>query len=250
MKTIILGWSSPDALGAPKIIASVDATSMEQSKIMDAADRHEFPTGIKFIAQLGIMDQPLRQAQFISNEVAEFKQARHQQAVKLDAEQRENNRKEGDRVNRIATANKALTAAAAKRNKALADVAGQKTLLAAALPAKDKDDIAKKIVTLRSTAETAIKEFEVVLELANIIKNSKSAPEDVAAAVELIKSPAKALDVKNSVAAAADKAAADKAAADKAAADKAAADKAAADKAAADKAAADKAADANSSSPS
>jgi len=234
MKTIILGWTTPDAVGAPKIIASVEANSMEQCKIMDAADRHEFPEGIKFIAQLGIMDQPLRQAQFISDEVAQFKQTRHKQTLKLDAEQREKNRKDTERVNRIAAANKALNVAAAKRNKALADVNGQKVLLAAALPAKDKDAIAQKIVTLQATAETSIKEFEVVLELANIIKNPKSAPEDVVAAIELIKSPAKALEAKTNALSAAEKVAAEKVAAEKVAAEKVAAEKVAAEKVATD----------------
>lgn len=212
MKTIILGWTSPDAVGSAQIIASINASSVEQSEIMDAADRHEFPDGIKFVAQFGLIDQALRQAGFISDDVAKYKQTRHKQAVKLDAEQRERARKDTERTNRIGAANKALTTAAAKRNKAIADVAGQKNLLAAALPAKDKDAIAAKIVTLQSTAENAIKEFEVVLELANLIKNSQSAPEDVAAALELIKSPAKALEQKTKIAKALE-AAAEKAAA-------------------------------------
>jgi len=201
MKTIILGWTTKDPIGAPKIISSIEATAMEQAKIMDAADRHEFPSGIQFIAQYGLTDNALRQAQFISEEVAEFKQSRHQKALKLDAENRERIRKENEQVSRIGAANKALTAAAGKRNKALADVAAQRNLLGSALPAKEKDEIARKIVTLQASAETTIKEFEVVLELANIIKNSKSDPKDVAAALELIKSPAKALEAKAKAAA-------------------------------------------------
>lgn len=212
MKTIILGWTTRDPVGAPQLIAGIEADALEQAEIMDAADRHEFPKGIQFIAQYSLGDNALRQAQFISDEVAEYKQARHKKALKLEADDRARVRQENEQAARISAANKALTAAADKRNKALADVAAQKNLLSAALSGGEKEGITKKIGPLQQAAETAVKEFQVVLDLANLVKNPKSDPKDVAAAMELLKSPAAALKRQADAAAAAEKAAAEKAA--------------------------------------
>ena len=210
MKTLIVGYSDRSALSAAQIICGLESSVDEQAEILDQAQRlHKFPDGVLRLEQY-LIDEPIQTAIFISEETAKScqdREAARRKAEKAEAEKRAARQKaEAD----IITANKAFTAAAEKRNKAIAAVAAQKSILAN-LPGDEK--ALKKITELQPAADRAIAEFQTVLELRNLIKNPKSAPEDIAAAVKLLADPAKALDQKLKVEADT-KAAAEKAAAE------------------------------------
>lgn len=196
MKTLIVGYSDRNALSAAQIICGLESSVDEQAEILDNAQRlHEFPEGILRLEQY-VIDEPIQTAIFISEETAKACQdrdAERRKQEKAEAEKRAARQKaEAD----IITANKAFTTAAEKRNKAIAAVAAQKNILAN-VPGDAK--ALKKIEELQPAADRAIAEFQIVLDLRNIIKNPKSAPEDIAAAAKVIADPAKALDQKTKV---------------------------------------------------
>jgi len=194
MKTLIIGFSDRNALGEAKIVCGLEVSPADQAVVMDKALRlHEFPKGILRLEQY-VIDQPIDTAIFISEETAKACQNREADRRRVQKQEQEERAAREKLTSNIVLANKAFTAAAAKRNAAIAAVAAQKNILAN-VPGDEK--ALKKIEELQPTVDRATAEFQVVLELRNLIKNPKSTPEDVAAAVKLISDPAKALEAES-----------------------------------------------------
>lgn len=189
MKTIILATSDAEGRGALKVLATPDVDAQEQNKIMDAADRHEFPKGVQWIGQFQVGDQPVRQEAFVSDEVAELKQKAHARVLREHNKRVAENDDARARAENIRFANKTFNDHARQRNDALAAVAAQRNLLAANLSAADKEKAHEKIKELEPKAKAAQDVFNVVLAARNVVLNPKSAPEAVADALEILKSP-------------------------------------------------------------
>lgn len=197
MKTLIIGYSDRAGLSAAQIVCGLEVSALEQANLIDVARRMQaFPPGIQRLEQY-LIDQPIAAAIFISEETAKACQDREAARKKAEKEAQQKRAAQQKAEADVITANKTLTAAAKKRNAAIAAVAVQKANLANK-PGDDK--ILAKIKELQSAADASISEFQVVLELRNIIKDPKSKPEDVAAAVKLIADPSKALELKKQVA--------------------------------------------------
>lgn len=192
MKTIIIGYSDQHGFGEMKIVSGPEVSTLEQSAILDQADsRHIFPEGIKRLEMFGL-DQPLRLASFISDDVAKFKESGFQKTVASQKAQQEKNQKERESQNLIAISNKAVTLMARRRDHAIGAVAAQRTILATpGLPEKDKPALLAKVESLQKSADAAITEFKAMLDAREVVKNQKSKPEAIAKAKELIQSKLK-----------------------------------------------------------
>jgi hypothetical protein len=201
MKTILVGYTDRNALSAPEILCGPETPVAEQAKIMDSAKRlHEFPPQIARLEQY-VLGDPTDISIFISDETANACQgmdAERQKKAKADREQLAA-RQLGEA--NLVVANKAFTAAAQKRNKAIAEIAAQKNLLSAAIPDKDRAGVVAKIDKLQPAVDQANAEFKIVMAAREVIKNPKSEPAQTAAALEQIKNPAKALEAARSAAA-------------------------------------------------
>jgi hypothetical protein len=196
MKTIIVGYTDRAALSAPEIICGPETPAEEQAKVMESAVRlHEFPEHISRVEQY-LMGEPIQIAIFIDDATAaaaqdiDGKQRKAAEVERARLQERQNAQKS------LVVANKAFNSAASKRNSAIAAIAEQKNRLVSAIGEKDKSDILAKIAKLQPAADQATAEFNIVRELRDIVKNPKSSPDDIAAAMKLIADPAKALALK------------------------------------------------------
>lgn len=196
-KTLILGYPDSDRLGAPVVVAGTEVSVEAQEAILaDARERHEFPKDIKAVEQY-VLDRPIAVCTFISDKVKEYHQqsdAKRQTALKEAKAQAQavSNLEESKRA-----ANKAVTKAADKRNRAIAAQAAPENLLkTAGVPEGDKAKLIKQLESLKPLTAQASAEFDAVLSAANVIKNPKSTPEEITAAQAVIADPAKAVSSK------------------------------------------------------
>jgi hypothetical protein len=185
MKTLIIGYADTGALDGGKLIAGPGLTTEAQTEqiLADARDLHKFPEGIKRVEYFAV-DQPQDIAIFISAGVAETVQNQFQAKLKLQEAADLAKQAEADKNKFAAAADKLFREAAAKRNAAVGAVGAQRNILAAeTLPPKERDAVLKKIEALQPAADEAVKAFEAVLAARNVIRNPKSKPEDVEAAL-------------------------------------------------------------------
>lgn len=229
-KTIIVGYTDAAAQSAPEIICGPETPAADQARIMeDAKLRHKFPDEMARI-EIYALGDPFNTAIFINAQAALAAQNIDGVRKKQERDERARTQAQRKAEDAIITARKAVTAAATKRNQALAAVAAVKGKLQNAA-GKDQAPLQEKISKLQPLADQAIAEFKITLAAHDVIKNPKSTAEDFTTALIVIKDPAAEVKYQADLQAQAEKAAADKAAEEKAAADK----KAAEDKAAADK---------------
>jgi hypothetical protein len=192
MKTIIVGYADAAGVGPTKIVCGPDVPAAEQNKIMDAAESlDEFPDGIKCVQQIAIGDAPIRAAQWISPEVAEFKRDGRQRVLDLEKQARAKVAEQNRGLENMRFANQIFNDCAAKRNQAIGDVAAQNNLLkSTGLSDKDKSSILEKVKKLQPKADEAIALFNVVLEARKVVLNPESKPEAVTQALATLKNPA------------------------------------------------------------
>lgn len=228
MKTIIVGYTDREGLSAPEIICGPEVPPGDQAEGMSAAKRlHKFPSGIQRV-EMYALGEAVETAIFISDATATAVQNNDKRNRQLEREQRERNAVQSRAEANLIQANKVFTIFSQKRNNAIAAVAAQKNKLSAALSDKDRNAVVNKIAELQPLADRAILEFKTVLAARDVIKDKDSAPEDVAAAIEILKDPVKWTQKTLADAAAAEKALQEKTANEKAAAEKLAAEQLAA----------------------
>lgn len=193
-KLIIIGYADAAGRTEGKIIAGPGLTTNDQAEaIMEAArDRHEFPEGLARV-ELYPVDQPAEIHQFIDAEAAKFVQGNFQQKLRLQEEQAA--REEAQRASQknFTAAHNVFQAAAKARNEAVGALAVQTNLLAADLDAKGKAAVQAKVEKLQPLADAAVSAFQQVLAQFDIVRNPKSKPEDVTAALialGVVKAPA------------------------------------------------------------
>lgn len=180
MKLILLGYKDAAGVGG-EVIAS-DVTDAKRNEIFtDAKTRHVFPKGYARL-DLFVIEAPADTAIFIGEEAAKSAQsgfaAREAEAnrLRLKAQQ------ETKAVANLAAASKLLAAAAHKRNVAIAAVASLNDKLVG-VPEANKAPLLEKVAKARTEADTVTKDFNEVLTSVNALKNKKSTPEEVKAAL-------------------------------------------------------------------
>ncbi len=82
--TIILGYPDANRLGAATVVSGLNVSVDDQNLILsNAAELHEFPTGIKFLEQY-VLGRPIRAAGYISEEVKTYVQSNRQKQLRND----------------------------------------------------------------------------------------------------------------------------------------------------------------------
>lgn len=190
-KTIIIGFEDAAGLGKSIVVASPAISDAEQGDIMDAADRlHKFPANIKRLIRYELNESQI--VEFISDEVAAYKQQTESQRQKGIAADRARDKAQASRQDAIKIANLAFSKAAQKRNSAIAAVAAKNDQLVGASEG-DKQKLIESRDKLQPLATQATAEFDVIRSAGEIVRNPKSTDEQVAAALADIKDPAAAL---------------------------------------------------------
>lgn len=187
MKQLVIGYE--DTLGQGSIVFAIgpDEPAKKHAEVMTAAEeRHEFPKRVKRL-ELYNLDKPVIVAEFISNEVAGFKQKSHAKRQSDLKIQHERNAAERLSQDNVKTARKIYQTAANERNRVVAAMAAlRKPFAEAAANDPKKSDMQKQIEAFEPQVKAAVEKFEAVRKQYEIINNPKTKPEDFKAAFEKI----------------------------------------------------------------
>ena len=177
-------WGYKDAAGlsAPELIFGFGQDDKIFKAIEDAQDRHIFPSGFKRIALFG-SDRPVREIDFISEDVAKTAQNNDRLVKELEAKRRAQAQAERDAARNFTLADRLFRQMAQKRNSAVGKLAAEQARLTApGLDDKGKVKQIEIIAAAKAENDKAIEEFNAILEQCNIIRNPKSKPEQKQAA--------------------------------------------------------------------
>jgi hypothetical protein len=175
MKTIIVGYTDRGALSAPKVICGPEVSVAAQADVMQNAKRlHKFPEGLARVEQY-LFSDPIDTAIFIDEDTANACQNIDARRKQVEKQGREKVAQQQKAESALVNANKVLTAAAVKRNLAIADIATQRNLLANNPSDKDRAAIIAKIEKLQPAVEQSVLEFKAALASRDAIRNPEKA---------------------------------------------------------------------------